>query len=137
MGLFGLLCINVGSPVFALESPVKAPVKVAPMLKWQQTELFFGLSRPNGTKITRKEWEKFAAKEIAPRFSSGFTLVNGVGQWQMKGEPVAHEDTKILLLLHPQNEYCERAIVKIIAAYKQKFTQQSVLRVDSDVRVQF
>jgi len=129
--------MNGASPVFALESPVKAPVKAAPMLKWQQTELFFGLSRPNGTKITRKDWEKFATKEIAPRFSSGFTLVNGVGQWQMKGEPVAHENTKILLLLHPQNEYYERAITKIIAAYKSRFSQQSVLRVDSDVRVQF
>jgi hypothetical protein len=137
--LFSWLSVGMLNPASALDSTAKQTSNkvVAPVLNLRKTELFFGLSRPNKTKITGKEWEKFLAKEIAPRFSSGFTVMDGVGQWRMQNGLVAQENTKILVVLHPQNEYYERAVVKIIAAYKKQFTQESVMRVSSEAKVQF
>lgn len=139
--LFALigLAIFTSPDAFALEKAAKPiAAKVAsPILNWQKTELFFGLSRPNGLRITTKEWVKFSSKEITPRFPQGFTTMNGVGQWRMENGKIAHENTKILLVLHENTEYSERAFTKIIAAYKKQFNQESVLRITSAADVQF
>ncbi|AFY62136.1 DUF3574 domain-containing protein [Synechococcus sp. PCC 6312] len=53
-----------------------------PGLAWQRTELFFGLSRPNGSLITPAKFKGFLDTEVAPRFKSGFTVIPAAGQYQ-------------------------------------------------------
>ena len=47
-----------------------------------RTELFFGLSRPNGKPIRDREFKKFVDAEVTPRFPDGLTVLEADGQFK-------------------------------------------------------
>ncbi|HEX3501536.1 MAG TPA: DUF3574 domain-containing protein [Stellaceae bacterium] len=94
------------------------------------TELFFGLSRPDGTIIGEAEWQSFLAETVTPRFPAGFTILAAEGQWRQDDTAtIVRESSRILLIVHRAGED-EAAIAALIDAYKTRFRQQSVLRLD-------
>lgn len=101
---------------------------------WIRTELFFGMSRPDGGKISGSEWESFLDTEITPRFPEGLTVLSGSGQWQDENQQIVEEPSKLLILLYPREAIPEshKDIEEIRAAYEQRFQQDSVLRADDD-----
>jgi Protein of unknown function (DUF3574) len=101
---------------------------------WVRTELFFGLSRPDGPAISDAEWETFLDAEITPRFPDGLTVISGDGQWQSETGQIVEEQSKIVVLLYPSGAIDESnaEIEAIRAAYEQRFHQESVLRADDD-----
>ena len=48
-----------------------APRTATPARDWIRTELYFGLSRPEGSVITDAEWVGFVNASVAPRFAAG------------------------------------------------------------------
>src|SRR5438270_11145645 len=65
-----------------------------------RTELLFGMSRPDGGAVSDQEWQAFVDDTVTPRFPSGFTIIDAVGQYKESSGKIAHERAKILLLLH-------------------------------------
>lgn len=98
--------------------------------------LYFGTARPHGV-VGVEEWETFAREVITPRFPQGLTVWKAQGQWQGESGVVVREDSYVLILIHPDTPEAERAIVEIIEMYKSRFEQESVMRVESAVRVSF
>lgn len=101
---------------------------------WVRTELFFGMSRPDGGTISDGEWESFLDAEVTPRFPDGLTVLNGAGQWQGENNEIVEESSKLLILLYPHEAVPEshKEIEEIRAAYEKAFQQESVLRADDD-----
>ncbi|MDS3862202.1 DUF3574 domain-containing protein [Thermosynechococcaceae cyanobacterium BACA0444] len=108
-----------------------------PGLAWQRTELFFGLSRPNGSLITPAEFKGFLETEVTPRFKSGFTVIPAAGQYQDATGNILQEEAQILMIFHPGNNLNHQAIEAIRTTYKIKFQQESVIRVDQQTCVSF
>ena len=107
----------------------------APGGRWVKTELFFGTARPDGTAVTRREWQTFVKSEIVPRFPGGFTLLEGRGWWRTaRGEPV-DEDSRLLVLIHRPEDAGRISAVR--QRYKERFRQESVLQVTHPVRAEF
>lgn len=102
-----------------------------------RTELFFGLNKPDGDTVAAVEWQAFVDTCVTPAFRSGFTVVNGFGQWQNETGVVEKERTKILILLHPADAPSSRLIEQVRDMYKAAFQQQSVLRVTWPVQASF
>jgi hypothetical protein len=105
---------------------------------WIRTELFFGLSE-GGTVIPPDQWQDFVDKSITPRFPDGLTIVFGNGQYRTSEGQVAKEPTAILILLHKkETEGRDDASLEAIGKeYDARFGQESVLRCDSEARVEF
>lgn len=101
-------------------------------LSFVRTELFFGRNKPDGTEVTEEEFADFLSVTITPQFPDGLTVLDGIGQFRGADGKVIREKTKILILLYPHNEagVSSRKIERIRRAYKARFDQQSVLRVD-------
>jgi hypothetical protein len=101
---------------------------------WIRTELFFGLSRPDGGTISDSEWESFLDAEITPRFPDGLTVLSAAGQWQGEDNQIVEEPSKLLILLYPREAIPEshKEIEEIRSAYEKAFQQESVLRADDD-----
>lgn len=101
---------------------------------WIRTELFFGMSRPDGGTISDGEWDTFLDAEVTPRFPDGLTVLNGAGQWQGENNQIVEESSKVLILLYPREAIPEshKEIEEIRAAYEKAFQQESVLRADDD-----
>lgn len=120
----------------AQQATIRAPVcKTGDVM--QQTMLYFGLSRPQGKDITQPEWQSFIDNDVTPRFKAGLTVFDAQGQWLGEDGKVAHEGSKSLMLIHAENRQDEQNIEVLRARYKQRFHQESVMRVDTPVCVSF
>ena len=97
-----------------------------------RTELFFGLSKANGTKVSDPEFQEFLDREVTPRFPEGLTLLAGQGQFKNSGRVIVKEPSRLLILLYPikTGNNSTRKIEEIREAYKKTFQQESVLRTD-------
>lgn len=120
---------------FAQTPPI--PSLETPSPSFIREELYFGLSFPDGGTISEVQWQQFLREEITPRFRDGLTVVDAYGQWLDSSENLVRERTKLVILIHPESAERDRAIREIIDSYKQKFQQESVLRVSASVRVAF
>jgi hypothetical protein len=103
----------------------------------KQTTLYFGLNRPQGAAITDVEWQAFVDSDVTPRFKDGLTVFTAKGQWLGKDGRLARENSKALMLIHPADKASEQGIEALRAIYKQRFAQDSVMRVDAPACVAF
>ncbi|WP_145544282.1 DUF3574 domain-containing protein [Yersinia frederiksenii] len=115
-------------------------VKVAPPVcvkgeAMTQTTLYFGLNRPHGPVISPTEWQSFVDNDVTSRFKDGLTVIEAKGQWLGNDGKVAKENSRTLVLIHKDDK--ESAIEDLRSRYKQQFAQESVMRVDAVVCVDF
>jgi len=103
-----------------------------------ETDLYFGLNKPDGTTITEQEWNLFEQNEVCAVFKQGSTVVNATGNWF---NPVSNklitEPTKVVICVHPKTTSFSKQIDSLRQRYKTVFRQQSVLRVDKKATVSF
>ena len=97
-----------------------------------RTTLYFGGARPKGA-VSELEWQIFLRDEVTTRFPNGMTVWDAEGQWRGAGGLLAHERTKVLLLVHPDKEGARQAIREVIDKYRKAFEQESVLWETSQV----
>lgn|SRR5512146_1389850 len=97
-----------------------------------RTELVFGAREVNGG-----AWNEFLAREVTPRFPDGLTALDGYGQWKAPSGIISREPSRVLLLWHKRSAAADRKIDAIRDAYKKRFHQLSVMRVDSTDCVAF
>jgi hypothetical protein len=102
-----------------------------------RTELFFGQNKADGAEITEEEFADFLNVTITVEFPDGLTVLSGCGQFRDETGKIIQEKTKILILLYPFNTriISSLKIERIRTAYKERFTQQSVMRVDRAIPV--
>jgi hypothetical protein len=72
-----------------------------------------------------------------PLFPTGFTIVDGYGQWKGDAGTVGRESSKILILLHDEDVTSNKNLETIRRTYKQRFGQESVIRSDQVAYVDF
>jgi len=99
-----------------------------------RTTLYFGLSRPKGS-VSELEWQIFLRDEVTKRFPDGLTVWQAEGQWLTPAGSIDHEQSKVLLLVHPDTGAARQSVQAVIQAYRKGFDQQSVLWESSRVCV--
>ena len=91
-----------------------------------RTTLYFGLARPKGA-VTELEWQLFLRDEVTKRFPEGLTVWEAEGQWRSAAGTIDHEQSKVLLLVHPDAAAARQSVQDLIEAYRRGFQQESVL----------
>ena len=99
-------------------------------------ELVFGTARAHGVPLREDEWQSFIDFVVTPRFPDGLTVLNASGQWRGEGG-VTKEQARILVIWHDRLPSRDADIEAIRSAYKARFDQESVLRIDSVSCVSF
>lgn len=109
----------------------RSPVRTVCDERFTRTELYFGSAKPDGSTVTEEDFGSFLDQEITPRFPGGLTLLVGNGQFK-NGAGIVRERSFVLILLQPRPTPVSSANIDAIRqAYKTRFAQDSVLRVDS------
>jgi len=98
-----------------------------------QTTLYFGLNRPHESAITAAEWQSFVDNDVTPCFKDGLTIFEAKGQWLGQDSKVAREQSKVLMLIHSPERQSKKGIEAVHSRYKQRFQQESVMRVDAPI----
>ncbi len=105
---------------------------------WTRTELYFGSDEHNGSAVSESDFVQFVDSEVTPKFPDGLTVLTGYGQFLDAEGIVEKERSMVLILFYPLTEFdANEKIARIRDRYKEKFNQESVLRVDSLSYVSF
>jgi hypothetical protein len=99
-------------------------------------QLYFGLSKSSGM-VSPGEWGKFVEEVIAPAFPKGYSIWQAEGQWEDAGGQVEREPSEVLEVVHPPDPTFEKRIQTVIESYKGRFQQESVMRLQSEVKADF
>ncbi|HEY2628709.1 MAG TPA: DUF3574 domain-containing protein, partial [Usitatibacter sp.] len=98
--------------------------------------LYFGTTKPGGT-VSLNEWSDFLWTVVTPRFPNGFTAWQAYGQWKPDKGEIQRETSYVVSIVHPPGQSAEDRIHALIAEYKSRFKQESVLRVSTPACVAF
>jgi Protein of unknown function (DUF3574) len=139
-----LMLFLAGCMIVAVLGAVRldaVPLTAAPSCQGQahamaRLELLFGTARPTGDAITEEQWTAFLDAEVTPRFPAGLTVLEGTGQWRGR-TGVDRERSNVLIIWYEPTARADQQIEAIRTAYKRRFDQESVLRVDSVSCVSF
>ena len=91
-----------------------------------RTTLYFGMARPKGS-VSELEWQIFLRDEVTKRFPDGLTVWGAEGQWRTPAGSIDREQSKVLLLVHPDTAAARQLVQSVIEAYRKAFDQESVL----------
>jgi Protein of unknown function (DUF3574) len=123
-----VLLLAAASPAaLALTSETVCEGEAFPLAR---LELYFGTQKPGGAPVTEAEWHAFMEEEVTPRFPDGLTVLRGYGQWRNAAGVITRETSAVLIILYEPSAEKEAGIEDIRAAYKDRFAQESVMRVD-------
>jgi len=109
----------------------------APARSMQVIELMFGRSVEGRLVVGEREWVRFLAREITPRFPDGLSVVDAAGQYKTADGRIAHEPSKLVIIVAPDGSETQDRIAVIEAAYKKQFRQQKVVVVTRAVCASF
>ena len=110
-------------PALACMAPLKSAVEL---------NLYFGRDRPGG-EVSEAEWTTFLSQEVTPRFPDGLSVINVAGQSREAMGPVEREKTKLPIIVVFDAPAHQSKVVAIVDAYKKRFAQNAVFRVEKPV----
>jgi hypothetical protein len=93
--------------------------------------LYFGTNKPGSGIVTESEWQAFLNEEVTPRFPDGLSIFRATGQWKPKTGPVVVEASYVLNVIHLNKPKQYAAFAELVAAYKTRFSQETVLQVSA------
>jgi Protein of unknown function (DUF3574) len=104
----------------------------------QVAELLFGRDTSHKLAVSEGAWARFVAREITQRFPDGFTVSDAYGQWRdPTGGTIEHEPSKRVEIVLPGAADDDARLEALVAAYKRRFHQQSVVLIVRPACVSF
>lgn len=131
--IFLLIVAVAQLPLHASSFTISEPdFTVLSVEKYLRTELFMGLSKPDGGIVSDSEWEQFLDEVVTPAFPKGYTVLDAVGRFRGNDGKTISEESRVLIILYPKADKKEsrRKIEEIRAAYIKRFEQEAVIRMD-------
>jgi hypothetical protein len=124
-----LLALAVG----ACAQPGAPPVCTAPLKPALSIALYFGRDKPSGGEVTDAEWGAFLTEVVTSRFPDGLSVFDSSGQYREPTGRIVRERSKRLVVIVFDSPAHRAKLDEIIDAYKQRFGQYSVFRVEQPV----
>ena len=98
-----------------------------PLKRMVVIDLLFGRNIGGRLGVTEARWAQFLAQEVTPRFPDGLTVLDGAGQYRdEKSKVITRERSKVVMIAVTEDAGLQAKLDAIVAAYKQRFRQQSV-----------
>ena len=124
-----LLALAVG----ACAQPGTPPVCIAPLKPAVAIDLYFGRDKPAGGEVTDAEWGAFVTEVVTSRFPDGLSVFDSSGQYREPAGRIVRERSKRLVVIVFDAPAHKAKVIEIVDAYKQRFGQYSVFRVEQPV----
>jgi len=99
--------------------------------------LYFGASIPGGGEVDAAAWQQFENDALTPAFPDGYSVLAAHGTWRGSDGITTGESSRIVIVVHPDTATSAAALRDIVARYRERFHQQSVLHEHGVVCAQF
>jgi hypothetical protein len=125
-----LLCLSLGACASANGPP--AGLQAAHLER-----LYFGRNIGDSATVSDSAWAGFVRDVLTPAFPEGSTVWEAAGQWRAPDGALVREKSFVVELLHLVTPDVETRVQRVMDSYKQRFAQQSVLRMITNVMASF
>src|SRR5262245_49938428 len=71
--------------------------------RYNRTELYLGMSTPDGATVSDAEFQRFVDTQVTTRFPEGFTIVAASGQFKDARGAIVRENARVLVVFYPLN----------------------------------
>jgi hypothetical protein len=109
------------------------PVCTAPLKPAVAIDLYFGREKPGGGEVADAEWGAFVTEVVTSRFPDGLSVFDSSGQYREPNGRIVRERSKRLVVVVFDQPAHKAKVIEIVEAYKQRFGQYSVFRVEQPV----
>jgi hypothetical protein len=123
----------LGLVLSACAQPGAPPVCTAPLKPAVAIDLYFGRDKPGGGEVTDAEWGAFVTEVVTSRFPDGLSVFDSSGQYREPTGRIVRERSKRLVVIVFDAPAHKANVIEIVEAYKQRFGQYSVFRVEQPV----
>jgi len=110
----------------AQPSPQTTAACPAPLKPAMEVDLYFG-------EVSEADWAAYLADEVTPRFPDGLSVGDVAGQYRNASGRITHERSKLLIVVVFDAPAHMAKVQAIVDAYRKRFGQESVLRVEKAV----
>ena len=90
--------------------------------------LYFGRNIGDTAIVSDSAWNGFVRAVLTPAFPEGATVWDAAGQWRAPNGQLVRERSFVVELVHIVTPDVEARVQHVMADYKTRFAQQSVLR---------
>lgn len=104
---------------------------------FDEYRLFFGRNIGDAEGVSDDDWRTFLADTVTSRFPDGLSVFDAAGQWRNSQGEIVRERSKMVLILAVPDSDATQRLDEITQEYKQRFSQESVLRVTGSACVAF
>jgi hypothetical protein len=124
--------------ILSLAACAAQPGCLAPASRATQVDLYFGRDIAGSGEVSDAQWALFLDQEVTPRFPAGLTVSDTRGQYRDPASGrIDRERSKRLTIVVADMASAKPALDAVAEAYKKRFRQQSVLRVEAPVCAAF
>jgi glycine/D-amino acid oxidase-like deaminating enzyme len=99
--------------------------------------LYFGASIPGGGEVSPEAWLQFESDALTPAFPNGYTILPAHGLWRGADGDTAAETSRVVVVIHADTAVAAATLRDVVARYRDRFHQQSVLHEHSVVCARF
>lgn len=92
-----------------------------------------GAARPDSAVVSQSDWRAFVDDAFRRWIPTGSTETDATGRYVVDNASVA-ESTKVVTVVHPAAPSLDAGFDSVMVLYRRRFKQESVGRVQSDVR---
>jgi hypothetical protein len=123
--VFAAACLLLAAGIFP--ATAQGLTCAPPQQGMLEVELMFGRNIGGRLGVGEIAWSRFLAREVTPRFPAGLTVLDASGQWRVRERSrLVREPSKLVIIVTADDAASREGIAAIVAAYRQRFHQQSV-----------
>lgn len=97
------------------------------------SEIYFGLGIPGGGVVDEERFSGFLEEVVTREFPLGLTVLDAYGQQKDEGAPINRQGTKIVMLVHPDDEESGRKVQVVIDEYRERFGSPQVMCISGEL----
>ena len=104
---------------------------------WMKTEIYCGREIPAGGEVGESEFAAFLDEVVTAEFPLGLTVFDAYGQMEDSSKNIVKQQTKVILLVHEDNEANAAKVQRVMDAYRERFGNPQVMKLSSPTAPEF
>jgi cytochrome c len=105
--------------------------------KWVQTEIYLGLNIPGDGVVGEADFQRFLEEVVSVEFPLGLTVYDAYGQMLEQDGDIEKQQTKVIILVHMDDDASRQAVERVINAYRERFGGPQVMHATTPIEVEF
>ncbi len=104
---------------------------------WVQTDIYLGLNIPGDGVVGEEDFQRFLEEVVSAEFPLGLTALDAYGQMLEQDGDCEKQQTKVIVLVHQNDDANLQAVERVIGAYRERFGGPQVMHTTSPIDVEF